>query len=107
MREARIILPVGAADTAHQWLAQRLARDFGGYTKMSQGCGAWLSDQGRVVTEQVEVYDVAVPNEPRSDWALQSIVAGLFDRTAEQAIYVRGRDGEVTIIERPVEVKAA
>ena len=100
MREARVVLPVKAGDLAHRWLGKRLLADFGGYTRTA-ACGAWVDDKGDEQTEENYCYDVAMSDEPTSDWALLAIVDNLFQRTDEQAIYVRGRDGSVSIIDRP------
>ena len=104
MREIRIVLPTAAGELAHKWLSNRLVADFGGFTRF-QVDGCWKD--GALICEQGAAFDVVVPDEPRSDWALMSIAAGLFERTKERAIYVRGRDGRVELIARPEQEEQA
>jgi hypothetical protein len=99
-REARIVVPSGVPYLAKCWVRNKLLDYFGGYTSYPAACGGWR-DGARDYEEEATVYDVAVPDRPESDWLLQEIVFGLFDRSAEQAVYVRHRDGTAVIVERP------
>lgn len=99
MQEVRVILPKGAPAAAHKWLRERLLDDFGGYTSF-EVCGGWRDADGRDHLEPGVAFDVAAEDTPLTDWSLMYIVDGLFDRTNEQSIYVRGRGGEVKLFER-------
>ena len=105
MREIRIILPRAAGERPQQWLEAELVKAFGGWTR-ALTFGAWLSD-GKLETEPGYTYDIAVKDEPMSDFALKRIVGELFARTTEQAIYVRERTGQVVIYDRSTAAIAA
>lgn len=108
MREVRVILPKHAPYGVHRWLQDKLLDHFDGFTSFDV-VGGWRSDDPDNPTIQTETgvaYDVAVPDRPESDWLLQEAVLGLFDRTDERAIYVRARDGTVTVLSRPDPVPA-
>jgi hypothetical protein len=100
LREVRMIVPYTAPLNADRWLKDRLLDHFGGYTCFHV-VGGWRSPEGADHSEGGVAYDVAVPDRPESDWLLLEVVNGLFERSEEQAVYVRMRDGTICVVDRP------
>jgi hypothetical protein len=102
-REVRMIVPYGVPYSATCWVRNKLLDHFGGFTSFKV-VGGWRSDDRDNPTIQSEggtAYDIAVPDRPESDWLLLDVVRGLLERSDEQAVYVRQRDGTVEIVARP------
>jgi len=70
-----------------------LVEIFGGYT-MTLGVGAWLSPEGKVIREQVRIYDVAI-SEKNNDF-LVLLAKRLCVSANQHAVYFRNTDGVVS-----------
>lgn len=102
MKEARIVMPCASSIDGWGDIHNRLTRDlchhFGGCTK-TLGSGNWVVPNGKIISETVLIYDVAIIDSDENVDRLCQI-AEHYGRTLKQhSIYVRYPDGRVFITE--------
>jgi hypothetical protein len=95
-REARVIMPTSEHYT-NAWLREQLTKTFGGCTE-TKGFGNWVDASGKVVSENVTIYDVAMTGNFQ-DW---HILRGFARQAAimanQDCVYVRNAQGEVFLV---------
>jgi hypothetical protein len=108
-REARIILPAGGDPAEIERIERRIITSFGGFTRTA-GHGAWHAPDGRVIQEDVFIYDVASPafmagavDDENRAWhgasaELRAIAREACNRFWQSCVYLRLPDGEVHLI---------
>ena len=89
MIEARLIVPALGANQKpipHYSIKRELIERFGGYTQ-TLGEGGWKSPSGKVITESVCVYDIAL--HPTRKHALLHFAASIALIHGQECVYVR------------------
>lgn len=99
--EARLILPWQCCDAARHTLVldveERLRHLFGSYTRF-HAAGSYVMRDGKPMTEQVLVYDIAVTNISATYQQLREIAEHIRVAAEQESVYLRLPNGQVEFV---------
>lgn len=98
LHEAQIILPATTAGGDVR-LNEALVLAFGGVT-LTEGSGSWRGPDGRVHSEAVHIYSVAVAKTTENGNRLLNLARQFGILLDQLAVYLKLPNGEVRILER-------